>query len=88
MAYYSRIVEQEIERKLNASGALLIKGPKSCGKTETAKQFAKSILLVDRDEQVPVVMGINPKILLSGATHDCLMSGRMSQNCGIMYAMK
>ena len=68
MAYYSRIVEIEIERKLNASGALLIKGPKSCGKTETAKLFAKSILQVDRDEQVPVVMGIDPKILLSGAT--------------------
>jgi predicted AAA+ superfamily ATPase len=58
----------EIERKLNASGALLIKGPKSCGKTETAKQFAKSILQVDRDEQVPVVMNINPIILLSGDT--------------------
>ena len=68
MAYYPRIVEIEIERKLNASGALLIKGPKSCGKTETAKQFAKSILQVDRDEQVPVVMGIDPKILLSGVT--------------------
>lgn len=68
MAYYSRIVEKEIERKLNASGALLIKGPKSCGKTETAKQFAKSILQVDRDEQVPVVMSIDPNILLSGAT--------------------
>jgi len=47
---------------------LLIKGPKSCGKTETAKQFAKSILQVDRDEQVPVVMSIDPNILLSGAT--------------------
>jgi uncharacterized protein len=68
MAYYSRIVEREIERKLNASGALLIKGPKSCGKTETAKQFAKSIVQVDRDEQVPIVMGIDPKILLTGAT--------------------
>ena len=68
MTYYSRLVEIEIERKLNASGALLIKGPKSCGKTETAKQFAKSILQVDRDEQVPVVMSIDPKILLSGAT--------------------
>lgn len=67
MNYYSRIVEKEIERKLNASGALLIKGPKSCGKTETAKQFAKSILQVDRDEQVPVVMNIDPKILLAGA---------------------
>ena len=68
MVYYSRIVEKEIARKLNASGALLIKGPKSCGKTETAKQFAKSILQVDRDEQVPVVMSIDPNILLSGAT--------------------
>jgi len=67
MHYYSRIIEKEIERKLTASGALLIKGPKSCGKTETAKQFAKSILQVDRDEQVPIVMAIDPKILLAGA---------------------
>ncbi|MGV8135484.1 MAG: hypothetical protein AB2L20_09740 [Mangrovibacterium sp.] len=58
MHYHPRIVETEIGLKLKASGALLIKGPKSCGKTETAKQFAKSILQVDRDEQVPVVMKI------------------------------
>ncbi|MDR1594020.1 MAG: DUF4143 domain-containing protein [Prevotellaceae bacterium] len=68
MSYYSRIIETEIERKLNASGALLIKGPKSCGKTETAKQFAKSILQVDRDSQVPVIMNIDPKTLLLGET--------------------
>ena len=68
MTYLHRIVESEIESKLRASGALLIKGPKSCGKTETAKQFAKSILQVDRDEQVPIIMGIDPKILLTGET--------------------
>lgn len=68
MKYFPRIVENEIEDKLSASGAVLIKGPKSCGKTETAKQYAKSILQVDRDEQVPVIMGIDPKILLKGAT--------------------
>ena len=66
MKYYTRIAEEEIRQKLQASGALLIKGPKSCGKTETAKQFAKSMLLVDQDEQVPIVMSINPKILLEG----------------------
>lgn len=66
MKYYTRIIEEEIGQKLQASGALLIKGPKSCGKTETAKQFAKSILQVDRDEQVPIVMRINPQILLQG----------------------
>ncbi len=68
MKYYTRIVEEEIKQKLQASGALLIKGPKSCGKTETAKQFAESMLLVDQDEQVPIVMSINPKILLEGKT--------------------
>ncbi|MFA7200890.1 MAG: DUF4143 domain-containing protein [Bacteroidales bacterium] len=66
--YYPRIIEAEIKRKLLASGALLIKGPKACGKTETSKQFAKSILQVDRDEQVPVVMGVNPRFLLEGET--------------------
>lgn len=68
MSYYSRIVESEIKRKLSASGALLINGPKSCGKTETAKQFANSILQVDRDEQIPVIMNVDPKMLLSGDT--------------------
>lgn len=66
--YYTRTVEDEIKQKLQASGALLIKGPKSCGKTETAKQFAQSILQVDQDEQVPIVMSVNPKILLAGKT--------------------
>jgi predicted AAA+ superfamily ATPase len=68
MNYKSRIIEVEISQKLNASGAVLIKGPKSCGKTETAKQFAKSILQVDRNEQVPVIMSIDPKRLLAGET--------------------
>jgi len=65
--YYNRIIEKEIQDKLNASGALLIKGPKSCGKTETARLFSESELQVDRDIQVPVMMQIDPKLLLTGA---------------------
>jgi predicted AAA+ superfamily ATPase len=68
MAYKFRIVEEEISRKLNASGAVLIRGPKSCGKTETAKQFARSILQVEQDEQIPLIMATDPKRLLSGET--------------------
>lgn len=68
MKYINRIIEEEIKSKLNAAGAILIKGAKSCGKTETAKQFAKSILQVDQDEQVPIIMSIDPKLLLSGNT--------------------
>jgi len=68
MSYKSRIIEQEILQKLKASGAILIKGPKSCGKTETAKKYAKSVLQTDRDVQVPVIMSIDPKRLLVGET--------------------
>ncbi|MDR1581886.1 MAG: DUF4143 domain-containing protein [Prevotellaceae bacterium] len=68
MFYQSRLIENELNRKLDASGALLIRGPKSCGKTEAAKQFAKSVLQVDQDEQVPHFMSTDPKRLLLGET--------------------
>lgn len=68
MSYIKRIIEEDLQEKLSASGAVLIKGPKSCGKTETAKQFAKSLLEMDRDKQVPVMMATNPQLLLAGAT--------------------
>lgn len=68
MSYINRIIEFDLSEKLAASGAVLIKGPKSCGKTETAKQFAKSILEMDRDKQVPVIMATNPQLLLQGIT--------------------
>jgi uncharacterized protein len=66
MHYIKRLIEADLLEKLAASGAVLIKGPKSCGKTETAKQFAKSILEMDRDPQVPVMMATNPRLLLAG----------------------
>lgn len=68
MSYVDRIIEGDLTEKLSASGAVLIKGPKSCGKTATASQYAKSILEMDRDPQVPVIMATNPQLLLSGNT--------------------
>ncbi len=68
MSYIKRIIEEDLLEKLSASGAVLIKGPKSCGKTETASQFAKSVLKMDRDKQVPVIMATNPQLLLAGDT--------------------
>ena len=68
MSYIKRLVEDELLAKMAASGAVLIKGPKSCGKTETATQYAKSVLRMDRDPQVPVIMATNPQLLLEGET--------------------
>lgn len=68
MSYVKRIIEGDLIEKLSASGAVLIKGPKSCGKTATATQYAKSTLEMDRDPQVPVIMATNPQLLLAGNT--------------------
>ncbi|HBB90887.1 MAG: hypothetical protein A2X22_09915 [Bacteroidetes bacterium GWF2_49_14] len=68
MIYKERISDSELIRKLNASGAVLIRGAKACGKTESAKQIAKSVLNVDRDENVPPLIDTAPKRLLLGDT--------------------
>lgn len=60
MSYIKRIIEEDLLEKLSASGAVLLKGPKSCGKTATAKQYAKSFLEMDRDKQVPIIMSTPP----------------------------
>ena len=44
MNYIKRIVDKEIKEDLSIMGAVLIKGPKWCGKTTSAKQLAKSVL--------------------------------------------
>ena len=42
--YIKRICDDELALKLEAFGAVHIVGPKWCGKTTTAKQFAKSYI--------------------------------------------
>jgi len=68
MSYCKRISDKELERKLNSSGAVLIRGAKACGKTESGKQFSGSILNIDQDEQVPVLIETAPQRLLLGKT--------------------
>ena len=68
MEYIKRISDTELQRKLEASGAVLIRGAKACGKTESAKQLAKSIIHIDRDEQVQLLFDTAPKRLLMGET--------------------
>ena len=44
MEYKTRIADELLKDKLDTCGAVLIIGPKGCGKTTTAKQQAKSII--------------------------------------------
>lgn len=66
MAYLPRIVDQEIEDRLRSSGAVVIDGPKACGKTATARRHAKSEDLLDADVGISQKMQVDPKLLLDG----------------------
>lgn len=69
--YKPRITDILIERKLRGKGALLIEGPKWCGKTTTAEQFSKSIIYMSKPEDVSsnlMMADINPSKLLEGET--------------------
>ena len=44
--YWKRIVDEELQLRLEAFGATLIVGPKWCGKTTTGMQKAKSVLRI------------------------------------------
>ena len=68
MNYVGRISDFELKRKLSASGAVLIRGPKACGKTESARQLAGSTLYIDRDPQIDALMNAAPQRLLVGET--------------------
>ena len=49
--YRKRIADDILKRKLEGKGAVLIEGPKWCGKTTTAEQLAESILYMDDPEK-------------------------------------
>jgi len=66
--YKERLTDKELLRKLDSAGALLIRGMKASGKTESAKQYSKSVLALDQDEQVPLLMATSPQRLLLGDT--------------------
>lgn len=69
--YYKRMVDSLLELYLEAFGAVLIEGPKWCGKTTTAIQQSKSILtLQDPDtlEGYLETAKVKPSLLLMGDT--------------------
>ena len=67
--YKKRIADEMLQRKLKGKGAVLIEGPKWCGKTTTAEQVAKSVLYMANPESMGqnlTLADINPGILLKG----------------------
>ena len=71
MAYLKRTADVVLKERLKAFGAVLIEGPKWCGKTTTAEQVAKSMIKLqdpDMRNEYLATAAAKPSLLLKGAT--------------------
>lgn len=64
MHYLPRVADAELAARLASSGAVLIEGPKACGKTETARRQAASEVRLDVDDQQRAAAEITPQLVL------------------------
>ena len=66
--YTRRVADQELKQCLAAAGAVLIEGPRACGKTVTARQMAASEVFLDVDRGARDMIAVNPDLVLEGRT--------------------
>lgn len=69
--YFQRMADVQLKERLNAFGAVLIEGPKWCGKTTTAEQAATSVIKLQDPSmraQYLAAASANPSLLLKGNT--------------------
>ena len=67
--YRNRIADKLLAQELEGMGAVLIKGPKWCGKTTTAERIAKSVIYIDDPYAAELnirTSEVNPSLLLEG----------------------
>ena len=53
MEYFPRLCDKLLKRQLESSGAVLVEGPKWCGKTSTSREASKSILYMQDPDRGP-----------------------------------
>lgn len=64
--YLPRVTDGELVTHMGVMGAVLIEGPKACGKTATASRIANTIIRFDEDEAARSLMAIDPTALFAG----------------------
>lgn len=66
--YRERLADQELKERLGYIGAVLIEGPKACGKTVTATRHAKTVFRLDEDETARNLLKLAPEKLFDNPT--------------------
>lgn len=81
--YFPRIADEILISHLESKGAVLIEGPKWCGKTTTAKHIAKSAISMDQPDltrQYREMSELNPSALLQGETPHLIDEWQIAPN--------
>lgn len=65
--YWPRLIDSSLQRDLDVFGAVSIEGPRSCGKTATASESARSSVRLDVDDNARRLAEVEPSLLLRGA---------------------
>lgn len=68
MPYAARVVDEELKSRLASAGAVVLEGPKACGKTATARQRAASEVLLDIDSAARAAVAVDPALVLDGTS--------------------
>jgi len=63
-----RTVDLALQELLTSVGAVLIEGPRGCGKTSTGLEHSESSIRLDRSPQLVQLAELNPAALLHGST--------------------
>ncbi|WP_353952455.1 DUF4143 domain-containing protein [Knoellia sp. S7-12] len=65
--YRPRVVDRELEDRMQYAGAVLMEGPKACGKTATAERVATTTFRLDTDDGARALVDAAPEALLGAA---------------------
>lgn len=66
--YLPRVADGELTSRLAALGAVLVEGPKACGKTATASRAARTTVRLDEDGNARSAVALNPEALFDRPT--------------------
>jgi predicted AAA+ superfamily ATPase len=66
LPYLPRVIDSLLADRLRSAGAVLVEGPKACGKTSTAEVPARSAVYLDVDRNALTALQVDPGLVLNG----------------------
>ena len=84
--YLARIVDRQMERCLRSAPAVVVEGPRACGKTWTSRRFANSVVRFDELPTTQIRLEADPAAFLAGDTPRLLDEWHLAD--GLWNAMR